>query len=528
MACDPFWNKTVLACHFDGSNGSTTFTDEKGNTLTAGGNAKLTTTSPKFGTACLLLDGNGDYVSTDSSILSGHAGDVTIECWFKAAGTPTGNTYNTAYYVMSYGPNKTNLGLDFYVGSSQIKFGHYDYASPVLTGNWTPDTAWHHLAVVRSVNVWSMYLDGVQIASASNSTAFYTHSGTIGIGGCEAQSGGENTGWFNGTIDDIRITKAARYPVQFTPDSSAFVSSQCAISDVVLDANGSPAKRLVRLHRRDSGAVVGLTLSDATTGEYLVETEHVGEHFVMAHDTDGVDPYLSSVKLAIKMDIVTTVTNFVDETGKSPSANGNVRMFPATGQMAHDTAYFDGSGDYISVPYSTDFDVGSGDFTIECWFMVPNVSGQKTLFAFNTDFHLGVFLNGNRLSCFASSNGSGWNMISGDTGGNLGAGYTDVQPNVWNHFAWTRYGTTWTLWLNGKADRQLVGISGAVVTRNEAFNVGRWGNNGYWLSGHIDDFRLTKGVCRYTAPFAPPLLDFIEQPSAGTENAVILDRMAPV
>ncbi|MDR2984196.1 MAG: hypothetical protein LBV34_05080 [Nocardiopsaceae bacterium] len=51
-AGDPYWDNRVALLHFDGTNGSTTFTDSKGiMTWSAGGTAALTTTDPKFGTA---------------------------------------------------------------------------------------------------------------------------------------------------------------------------------------------------------------------------------------------------------------------------------------------------------------------------------------------------------------------------------------------------------------------------------------------------------------------------------------------
>ena len=37
------------------------------------------------------------------------------------------------------------------------------------------------------------------------------------------------------------------------------------------------------------------------------------------------------------------------------------------------SAYFDGTGDYMSIPYapSSDFDLGTDDYTIDFWFRTP-------------------------------------------------------------------------------------------------------------------------------------------------------------
>lgn len=61
--------KTVSLIHFDGADAATTIPDEAGITWTARGNAQLDTAQKVFGTASLLLDGNGDYIDTpDNSI----------------------------------------------------------------------------------------------------------------------------------------------------------------------------------------------------------------------------------------------------------------------------------------------------------------------------------------------------------------------------------------------------------------------------------------------------------------------------
>lgn len=227
------------------------------------------------------------------------------------------------------------------------------------------------------------------------------------------------------------------------------------------------------------------------------------------------DPYSTNVSLAAHFD-----DTFYELTGKTFSASGNVAVSSTQSKFGGKSASFDGSGDFLSVAHSHDFEIGSGDFTFECWFYIPNTTGQKTIFAFQSDFHYGVFINGNKMNVFASSNGSSWDIISGDSGGNLGAGTITVTANAWHHFAWTRSGTTWTMWLDGVLDRQLTAIGSTVYTRVETLNIGRWGNAGYWMNGYIDDLRLTKGVSRYTSAFTPPTSAFLPILSKGITNQV--------
>jgi hypothetical protein len=65
-ANDPHFSSVTLLCHFDGTNGSTSFTDSSasGHTLTSANGANVTTSSPKFGT------GSGDFTIATSNVIN--------------------------------------------------------------------------------------------------------------------------------------------------------------------------------------------------------------------------------------------------------------------------------------------------------------------------------------------------------------------------------------------------------------------------------------------------------------------------
>ena len=80
---------------------------------------------------------------------------------------------------------------------------------------------------------------------------------------------------------------------------------------------------------------------------------------------------------------------------------------------------FDGTGDYLTLPNSTDTNFGSGDFTVECWAYFTDVSGSHTL--------LGQWENGSArrswllqvntgvLSSYLSADGSTSGMLRIDS-----------------------------------------------------------------------------------------------------------------
>src|SRR3990167_4294419 len=71
---------TKFLAHTDGTDGSTTFTDEAGIAITANGNAQIDTAQSKFGGASGLLDGTGDYLTTpDSDNYNFGSGDFSVD-----------------------------------------------------------------------------------------------------------------------------------------------------------------------------------------------------------------------------------------------------------------------------------------------------------------------------------------------------------------------------------------------------------------------------------------------------------------
>jgi hypothetical protein len=211
---DPFFSSVVLLHRYNGANASTTFTDEGplALTSTASGNAQLTTTSPKFGSACLTLDGTGDWVTTQTSAagFSFGTGDFTIEFWVKSSQT----TRTDLLCLDSSFASANWWGFIFNVGAS-AQMEWYEGGASRISGTstgWNNGT-WRHVAVSRNGTSVRMFLNGTQIGST------YTTSYTYGAATRAVSIGTQNagTGPLNGQMDNIRITKGVgRYSASFT------------------------------------------------------------------------------------------------------------------------------------------------------------------------------------------------------------------------------------------------------------------------------------------------------------------------
>jgi hypothetical protein len=227
-------DSTVLLLHGNGTNGSTTFTDSSGlsKTVTGFGNAQLSTSSPKFGSAAIVLDGTGDYLSVgaaaDWKFL--HDGTKwTLQLWFKAASfasaqaiidTAAGTTSNAGIYLAIDTSRQIFVQIYRAVSSSYIING-------TLTGSSIPnDGAYHHLEITfdhsLASNNFVAYIDGVSAGALTKSGDAPSSAEPGFLLNIGRSNGG--TAHMNGTIDDFEIRSGEiLHTSNFTPPSAEIV-----------------------------------------------------------------------------------------------------------------------------------------------------------------------------------------------------------------------------------------------------------------------------------------------------------------
>jgi hypothetical protein len=203
---------TQFLCNFTNAG---IFDQTAKNILETVGDAKVSTAQYKYGTGSMVFDGTGDYLVTSSSVNNRlGSGDFTIEMWLYPSNT------SSAYraIIASDAYSATTNGWTVYQNGTSIEMY---YSSGGSTPNiFTATSAltssvWQHFALVRSSGTLKAYVNGTQVASVSNSINFV---------GDKIFIGDNNAGdyFFNGYIDDLRISRFARYTSNFTPPTSAF------------------------------------------------------------------------------------------------------------------------------------------------------------------------------------------------------------------------------------------------------------------------------------------------------------------
>jgi hypothetical protein len=224
---------------------------------------------------------------------------------------------------------------------------------------------------------------------------------------------------------------------------------------------------------------------------------------VSAVAVSGNDAYTT---VLLHMDGADAGTTFTDV-----NAGGSAHVWTATGNAQLDTAekkfgsasgLFDGTGDYISTPHTTDWVFGSADWTIDFWF---NRASNGVLRSFIRGETTGF------VRCFQlyllSTNDLHVDVTYPNLGSKTITGTTTFTTAGWNHVALVRNGDTMTLYVNGVSEgTPVTGLTGeAVRSPSGPLIVGAGANGGsdYW-NGWIDEVRISKGIARWTENFTPP------------------------
>lgn len=214
---DPYFSDVVLLLHMNGSNGSTTFTDNSSSlkTPTVVGNTQISTAQSKFGGASAYFDGTGDYLRFPVQTALQFPGDFTIEAWIRPdiledrSVMSSSSDSNVQIFRMD-----SNGNMSVYVNNGTIL--------SVTAG--IQANVWQHVALARSGSNTRLFVNGVQ--KGSTNTA-WTATFRADVIGQHFFNGNPyfNPGQFKGFLDELRITKGCRYAANFTPQTGPFPDS---------------------------------------------------------------------------------------------------------------------------------------------------------------------------------------------------------------------------------------------------------------------------------------------------------------
>ena len=180
--------------------------------------------------------------------------------------------------------------------------------------------------------------------------------------------------------------------------------------------------------------------------------------------------------------------------------SGNTKTMVAVNKFGGSSILFDGVGDVLLGQKGA---LGAADFTIEFWMFVTAYGGTATALYSNrsssaqsaaTHPSLGMLTNGT-LDWYGSTS-----MVTSSVA---------VAFNTWTHVALCRVGSTLSIYLGG--------VLRGTGTSSQNYSVEQFTIGGHadfsteCFSGYLDEYRITKGVARYTSSFTPPSSAFLDK-----------------
>jgi hypothetical protein len=369
-----------------------------------------------------------------------------------------------------------------------------------------------------SVNGGSGYFDG------GNNYLTFTKNTTSGAFTCECwfYRGANVTQHNIFTGSNIEVVGANN--IQFIVTNTGGIG--LTMNTVVISATGTAVTRDAWSHlvwvRNASNNVAtfvnGNRISTATTSAPL-NVVSIGAYFAN-HSPNGYvadarivdeavyDPTLTT--LTVPTTPLTAVSNtyllanftnagIFDNTGKNnletvadAQIDTSVKKY-GTGSME-----FDGTGDYLVTPTSSNIQFGTGDYTVEMWiYKDSSGSGERGIFATQDSGIEGVSIWADGTTIYFEERPTAFSGVNRITG--------TISQNAFVHIAAVRYNGTFYGYVNG------VSAGNTASSKNLTGSRVLVGNNPSTanpMKGYIDDLRITKGVARYTAAFTPPTAAF--------------------
>lgn len=200
------------------------------------------------------------------------------------------------------------------------------------------------------------------------------------------------------------------------------------------------------------------------------------------------------------------------------SKSGNASLSTAQSKIGSSSLYLDGTGDYIQVSHHAAGAVSAvtGDFGIELWVRPTSTAACNLLIKAVGTGHRNYGLSINAGGKFTAEYSSVVPAITTLTG------TTSVAINTWYHLALVRYGTTFTLYVNGVAEATgtLSGSLYDIYTAPVTIGATSTGTNPF--TGYIDAIRFVKGMAPYVSGFTPVLTQYSDRLNAGAYSTAVM------
>ena len=279
-----------------------------------------------------------------------------------------------------------------------------------------PNNQWVHIAIVKSSTNVSLFQNGTRISAVTGSSTTYSNTADNTLFGTDRQA----SLFLNGYISNTRTVKGT------------------AVYDPTLTTLTVPTSPLT--------AIANTSLLTCQSNRFIDNSGNAFTITVIGNTSiSSFDPFV-----------------------------------PNTSYSTYGSGYFDGTGDYLTVPGNSVFAFGTGDFTVEVWLYANSIStGTFDRICATSDY------NGSGFDWTLNTNSSGFYLAG--TSYNIGS----ITTKRWHHLVYTRSGSVIRGFLNGNLSSYTTGASQNISSVTQ-LNIGT-GYSGTPLNGYMVDLRIIKG-----------------------------------
>ena len=506
------------------------------------------------------FDGSDWLDIPDNADFTLGTGDLTVEAWFKPDASATVSDYHC---IVSFG---WAFQLYWYQSKFELYCADANGASYFVGTNGAFNTGansairgqYYHIAITRSGNDFRMFLNGTLTTFASSSTSFVDPSDSTSIGRFSPNNNLKAVG----IISNLRFIKGtALYTSNFTPSYEPLTNvtntkllccnqsttTGSTVTPGTITANGDPASSTdspfdVYNIGVVTGAISPGTVGAATTITFPHTAPNNLYYYCTAHsgmggsgtiglstDIHKADPYAWKCVLALPygdslLDQSSQVACTSTEYPVNNAAYGNPALTEDQNTAFYQNSLYLDGDDAVGLGQINDglLQLLGHDFTVEFWWW-----GDTTLNASYYNPILAMPWTG-----YSNSYSQLWIGFSGASSGSIQNGelYCNFKGSsstvtlesnnskvyddkMWHHIAVTKQGTTGRLYLDGeKKDEDTVDGSMNTNFENVTSWIGGYDNHGSssgtsidaYVTGYINDFKIYKGVAKYTEDYFLP------------------------
>jgi hypothetical protein len=233
-------------------------------TITAVGNAQISTAQSVFGGASALFDGTGDSLSISPFALTDRSSNFTLEARVRLSTLPSNNTFR-----MIYGEIQTNYAYasianrgGVYTSNIVVRDGA-NFREEYMTISSIAANTWYHWAIEKDGATLNHYWNGTKLTTANFTQG--TMASSYGFNNLDVigRWNADTNNW-NGNLDEMRVSNIARYRANFTVPTEPFVND--ANTTLLLHCNGTNASTTFT---DDAGRRSGVTYRTDSYASFL-------------------------------------------------------------------------------------------------------------------------------------------------------------------------------------------------------------------------------------------------------------------